>query len=115
MYFQICSNSAYPQHSGSRTNGPLVSNDGPGLTLTYFTARSNVVPYAFVLEKVKTTDFSEIIVVYDIKVGRCCQLNESFMSTKGQSFIDLGPDHSDSIFLNFSSITADSNISSALR
>ena len=26
MYFQICSNSAYPQHSGEqyRTNGPLV-------------------------------------------------------------------------------------------
>ena len=26
MYFQVCSNSAYPQHSGKRygTNGPLV-------------------------------------------------------------------------------------------
>ena len=26
MYFQVCSNSAYPQHSGERyrTNGPLV-------------------------------------------------------------------------------------------
>ena len=32
----------------------------------------------------KTMDFSETIVVYDIKVGRCSQLNESFMSTKGQ-------------------------------
>ena len=32
----------------------LFSNDAPGLILTYFTARSNVVPYAFVLEKVKT-------------------------------------------------------------
>ena len=29
-------------------------------------------------------DFSETIVVYDIKVGRCNQLKESFMSTKGQ-------------------------------
>ena len=28
--------------------------------------------------------FSETIVVYDIKVGRCSQLNESYMSTKGQ-------------------------------
>ena len=27
------------------------SNDDPGLTLTYFTARSNLVPYAFVWEK----------------------------------------------------------------
>ena len=39
-------------------------------------ARSNLVPYAFVWEKVKTKDFSETIVVYDIKVGRCSQLNE---------------------------------------
>ena len=29
------------------------SNDDPGLTLTYFTAGSNLVPYAFVWEKVK--------------------------------------------------------------
>ena len=29
-------------------------------------------------------DFSETIVVYDMKVGRCSQLNESFISTKGQ-------------------------------
>ena len=41
-------------------------------------------PYAFVLEKAKTKEFSETIVVYDIKVVRCSQLNESFMSTKGQ-------------------------------
>ena len=47
----------------------ICSNDDPGLTLTYFTARSNLVPYAFVWEKVKTMDFSETIVVYDIKVG----------------------------------------------
>ena len=62
----------------------VCSNDTPGLNLTYFTARSNSVPYAFVWEKVKTMDFSETIVVYDIKVGRCSQLDESFMSTKGQ-------------------------------
>ena len=45
-------------------------NDDPGLTLTYFMATSNLVPYAFVREKVKTMDFSETIVVCDIKVGR---------------------------------------------
>ena len=33
------------------------------LTLTYFTARSNLVPYIFVWEKGKTMDFSETIVV----------------------------------------------------
>ena len=39
-------------------------------------ARSNLVPYASVLEKNETMDFSETVVVYDIKVGRCSQLNE---------------------------------------
>ena len=29
----------------------VCSNDVPGLTLTYFTARSNLVPYAFIWEK----------------------------------------------------------------
>ena len=53
----------------------VYSNDAPGLTLTYFTARSNLVPYAFVWESGKTMDFSEIILVYDTKVGRCSQLN----------------------------------------
>ena len=43
----------------------VCSNYDPGLTLTYFTTRSNLVPCAFVWEKGKT------IVVHDIKVGRC--------------------------------------------
>ena len=47
----------------------VCSNDDPELTLTYFMARSNLVPYAFVWEKGKTMDFSETIVVYDVKVG----------------------------------------------
>ena len=35
----------------------ICSNDDPGLTLTYFTASSNLVPYAFVWgEKVKQHD-----------------------------------------------------------
>ena len=42
----------------------VCSNDDPGLTLTYFTAMSNLVHYAFVWEKGKTMDFSEYIVVY---------------------------------------------------
>ena len=49
----------------------VCSNDDPGLTLTYFMARSNWVPYAFVWEKGKTMDVSETIVVYDVNVGRC--------------------------------------------
>ena len=96
----------------------VCSNDEPGLTLTYFTA-SNLVFNAFVSEKGKTMDFSEIILVCDIKVGRCSQLNEYmklYEYQRSRSFIDLGPNHSDSIFLNFfSSITSDFNIPSALR
>ena len=62
----------------------IFSSDGSRLILTYFMARSNLVPYAFVWEKVKTMDFSETVVVYDIKVGRCSQQNENLTSTKGQ-------------------------------
>ena len=75
----------------------VYSNDVPGLTMTYFTARSNLVPYAFVWKKVKTMDFSEIIVVYDIKVGRCIQLNEYIKLYEYQmsrSFVDLYPTNS---------------------
>ena len=57
-YFQVC------------------SNDDPELTFTYFTARSNLISYAFVWEKGKIMDFSETIVVCDIKVSRCSLLNE---------------------------------------
>ena len=35
----------------------LTLNDDPGLTLTYFTARSDLVSYAFVWGKGKTMDF----------------------------------------------------------
>ena len=47
----------------------VCSNNDSGLTLTYFMARSNFVPYAFVWEDSKTMNFSEIIVVHDIKIG----------------------------------------------
>ena len=46
-----------------------LKNDDPGLTLTYFTARSNLVPCAFVWEKIKQWIFSETIVVYDLKLA----------------------------------------------
>ena len=47
----------------------VCSNDDPGLTFTYFMARSNLVRYAFVWEKGKTMDFSETIVVCDLKLA----------------------------------------------
>ena len=46
----------------------VCSNDDPGLILTYFMARSNLVPYAFIWENGKTMDFSETIVIYDLKL-----------------------------------------------
>ena len=52
----------------------VCSNDDPGLTLAYFIAKSNLVPYAFVWEKSKTVDFSETIVFHDIKVGHIWSL-----------------------------------------
>ena len=48
----------------------ICSNDDPGLTLTYFTARLNLVIWAFSQEKVKTVDILETIAASGIKVGR---------------------------------------------
>ena len=72
----------------------VYSNEDPWLTLTYFTAMSNLVPYAFVWEKGKTMDFSETIVAYDVKVGSCSELNvyiSLYEYQRSRSFIDLGP------------------------
>ena len=83
----------------------IYSNDDPGLTLTYFTARSNLSLMLLFGKKVKQMDFSETIVVcdikVDIKVDRCSQLNEYmklYEYQRSRSFIDLVPNLSDSIF-----------------
>ena len=73
-YFQVC------------------SNDDP--ELTYFMARSNLISYAFVWEKGKLMEFSETIVVYDIKVGRFSLLNEymnHYEYQRSGSFTELRP------------------------
>ena len=60
---------------------------------TYFMGRSNLVPYVFVWEKGKPMDFSETVVVCDIKVGRCSKLNECmnlYEYQRSRSFSDLG-------------------------
>ena len=54
----------------------VYSNDDPGVTLTYFTAKSNLVTLAFLWEKVKSVDFSETIAASDLKVGRSRHLIE---------------------------------------
>ena len=55
----------------------VCSNDDPGVTLTYFTARSNLVTNVFQWEKVKRVDISETIAAIDLKEGRCRKLIES--------------------------------------
>ena len=57
------------------------SKDDPGLTFTYFTARSDLVSYAFVWEKGKTMDFSETIVVYDLKLATDGRSDKKFLLT----------------------------------
>ena len=59
----------------------IYSSDDPGLTLTYFTARSDLVPYAFVWGKGKTIDFSETIVIYDSKLATDDQSDKKFLLT----------------------------------
>ena len=82
----------------------VCSNDYPGLTLTYFTARSNLVPsafiwekgktmdfyftarsslvpHAFVWEKGKTMDFSKTIAVYDLKLATDDRSDKKFLLT----------------------------------
>ena len=59
----------------------VCSKDNPVLTLTYFTARSNLVPHAFVWGKGKTMDFSESIIVYDLKLAPDDQSDKKFPLT----------------------------------
>ena len=63
-------------------------NDDPELTLAYFTARSNLVPYVFVWNKGKIMDFSEIIVAYDLKLGKMTEVTSSLC--RHQNFVPWG-------------------------
>ena len=67
----------------------ICSNDDPGMTLTYFMARSNLVPYAFVSGKGKTIDFSGTIVFcYGLKLATDDQNDKRFLLTS--KFCPLG-------------------------
>ena len=68
----------------------VYSNDYPEVTLTYFTATSNLETKAFLWEKVKTVDFSETIEACDLKVGRCRQLIDYMKVCDRQISTDLG-------------------------
>ena len=60
---------------------PSFSNDDPGLTLIYFTRRSNLVLYVFMWEKGKTMNFSETIVVYDLRLATDDRSDKKFLLT----------------------------------
>ena len=68
------------QHRGLKLYKIYINSD-PRLTLTYFTARSNLVPYAFEWEKGKTMDFSETIVIYDLKLATDDRSDKTFLLT----------------------------------
>ena len=59
----------------------VCSNNNHKLTVTYLMTRSNLVPYTFVWEKGKTMDFSETIVVYDLKLATDDRSNKKFLLT----------------------------------
>ena len=72
----------------------VYSNDDPELTLTYFTAKSNLILYAFIWENGKIMDISETIVVYDIKVGRfslLCEYMNHYEYQRSRLFVELRP------------------------
>ena len=68
------------QHRGLKLYKVYINSD-PELTLTYFTARSNLVPYAFVWEKGKTMDFSDTIVIYALKLATDDRSDKTFLLT----------------------------------
>ena len=47
----------------------ICANDDPGLTLTYFTARSNFATYAFTWENITMMNSLEIIASCDLEFG----------------------------------------------
>ena len=57
--------------------------------MTFFTARSNLVPYAFVWEKGKTLDFSETIFVYDLKPATDDRSDKKFLLTSKLCSLEL--------------------------
>ena len=53
----------------------VCSNDDLGLTLTYLTGRSNLIPFVFVLENAEAVDFRETIEACEVKVCIYSQMN----------------------------------------
>ena len=79
---------------------PSLFNNDPGMAMSYQGQIWSVV-LLYGTKVKQCLFFSETTIVYDIKIGRCSQLNEYmkfYEYQKSRSFIDLGPNHIDSIF-----------------
>ena len=63
----------------------------PWVDLDLFTARSDLVPYAFVWEKGKTMDFSETIGVYDLKIATDDRSDKKFLLTSKLCLVRPAP------------------------
>ena len=59
----------------------VCSNDDPRLTMTYFTARSNLVPYSFVWEKVKQWIFQKLLLSMIMKLATDDRSDKKFLLT----------------------------------
>ena len=72
----------------------MCPNDYPGLTLLYFIASSNLVPFAYKWENAEAVDFLEMDEFYEVKVSTYSQINE-YMTIYdypwSRWFIDLCP------------------------
>ena len=72
------------QHLGLGTN-KVRSNDDLGLTLTFFTARSNLLPYSFIWENIHffrknvKKSFNERNLQQMTEVTRCCCWHQNFV------------------------------------
>ena len=63
------------------------SNDDPGLTLTYFMARSALLPKAFLWENAIVLDFIETIEVYELKAGTIVEYMNTYEYHWSRSFV----------------------------
>ena len=68
----------------------VCSTDDPEVTMTHFTATSNLVPYAFAWEKGKTMDFSETFVNYDLKLATDDWSGKKLEDCWPQNFVPWG-------------------------
>ena len=80
--------SPYTEHAASGLPNPnrldFFQAQDPGLTLTYFTARLNLVPFIFVWKNTYGIVFQETVEACEVKVGTYSQINDYMTIYDGQ-------------------------------